>query len=313
MKQGFFAKLFADKNNLKLFLIAFFAFIFVFGGIASGVILVSNATKNNTSSAVSQINSTASYTPGQDDGFNVMILGFNDNSGPVKSIQLMRVDPAKGQLPIISFPTFTLSQTGGKFRSLSECYSEGGRSLLQTALHELTNANIDYYVSINLSGFKSVLNKLGKITFTLKRDVEFTDNTDPEHPIQYSLKAGKNILDAEKAVVVMRYPHYTGGDVERGNIHAQFIKAIITQKLNNDLFKNPEGLYSKYAGFVQTDFSIPNFLTHLNAIKYVINLGGEQIQYLDLPGGTKILNSKSYFQIDNSQATDLFTAYFSGQ
>ncbi len=310
----FFAAIFTEKKNLKFFLISFFGFVVVFGAITTGIILLSNATKKvETASSSAPASSTTSYTPSATDAFNVMILGFNDFSGPVKSIQLMRVDPAKGQLPIISFPTFTFSQTDNKIRYLSECYTEGGKALLQRALEDITGAKIDYYVAIDLNGFSSILSGLGNITFTLPSDINYVDNKDPQNPIHYDVKKGKYTLDADKAVVVMRYTQYVGGDVERGNIHAQFIKALITQKLNKNLLNDAENQYSKYAGFVQTNFSIPALVTHMNAIKYTIALGGEQIQYLELPGGTKKINSKSYYEINYTQVADMFTAYFGGK
>ena len=309
--KDFFAKLFADKNNLKFFLISFLGFILIFGAIATGVIIISNMPKKVTTTASNSSSSgTASYTPSASDGFNVMILGFNDFNGPVKSIQLMRVDPAKGQMAIISFPTFTLSQTDNQIRSLTDCYNQGGSVLLTRALEDITGANIDYYVMIDLSGFSSILSKLGKIDFTLTTDIDYTDNTDPLNPIHYVLKKGENSLDAADAVVVMRYPQYAGGDVDRGNIHAQFIKALITQKLNSSLLNDAESLYIQYSPYVQTNFSVPDLVTHLDAIKYVISLGGDQIQYLELPGGTKILQGKSYYEIDNTQVADMFTTYF---
>ena len=310
-KRGSLKDFFADKSNLKFFMITFLGFILIFGAIATGVIIVSNMTKkvgttaSNTSSA-----STASYTPSAGDGFNVMILGFNSFSGPVKSIQLMRVDPAKGQAAIISFPTFTMSQMNNQIQSLSDCYNQGGEMLLQKALQDITGANIDYYVMIDLTGFSSILSSLGKIDFTLTCDIDYTDNTDPLNPIHYVLKKGDNTLDAASAVVVMRYPQYAGGDVDRGNIHAQFIKALITQKLNKNLLTNAQSLYLQYSPYVQTNFSIPDLVTHLNAIKYVIGLGGDQIQYLELPGSTTIVQSKSYYEINNNQVADMFTTYF---
>ena len=133
---------------------------------------------------------------------------------------------------------------GGARDKLTHCGIYGTSCSMKT-LGKLYDINIEYYVRINFTGFKKLIDALGGVT--VYSDYAFTAIT--RTPIQ----KGENHLDGQQALDFAR-ERYTlkGGDNERGKHQMQVITAVIQKATSgttiisnySDIMASVEGMFS---------------------------------------------------------------------
>lgn len=157
------------------------------------------------------------------------------------------VNPLTKQILLVNTPRdYYVENTagGGALDKLTHCGLYGTNCSMKT-LGRLYDENIDYYVRINFSGFKKLIDAMGGIT--VYSDYAFTAIT--RTPIQ----EGENHLNGQQALDFAR-ERYTlkGGDNERGRHQMQVITAVIEKATNgttilsnySDIMASVEGMFS---------------------------------------------------------------------
>lgn len=160
---------------------------------------------------------------------------------------LAAVNPLTKQVLLINTPRdYYVANTGGggELDKLTHCGIYGTNCSMKT-LGNLYDAQIDYYVRINFTGFKKLIDAMGGIT--VYSDYAFTAIT------RTPIKEGENQLTGQQALDFAR-ERYTlkGGDNERGKHQMQVITAVIekattgTTILSNysDIMASVEGMFS---------------------------------------------------------------------
>ena len=157
------------------------------------------------------------------------------------------INPMTKQVLLINTPRdyYVQNTAGGGARDkLTHCGIYGTSCSMKT-LGILYDASFEYFVRINFTGFKKLIDALGGIT--VYSDYAFTAIT--RTPIQ----KGENHLDGQQALDFAR-ERYTlkGGDNERGKHQMQVITAVIekattgTTIISNysDIMASVEGMFS---------------------------------------------------------------------
>lgn len=135
---------------------------------------------------------------------------------------LVAVNPMTKQVLLLNTPRdfYVKNPAGGGSRDkLTHCGIWGINNSIK-ALNNLYDTDIDYYVRINFTGFKKLIDAMGGVT--VHSDYAFT-------AIQRTkIKKGANELDGQEALDFAR-ERYTlkGGDNERGKHQMQVITAVI--------------------------------------------------------------------------------------
>lgn len=159
---------------------------------------------------------------------------------------LAAVNPMTRQILLINTPRdyYVKHPVGGKEDKLTHC-GLYGTSCSMKALGNLYDTSIDYYVRINFTGFKKLIDAMGGIT--VYSDYPFTAIT--RTPIQ----EGENHLNGQQALDFAR-ERYTlkGGDNERGKHQMQVITAVIEKATSgstiisnySEIMESVEGMFS---------------------------------------------------------------------
>lgn len=157
------------------------------------------------------------------------------------------VNPLSKQVLLLNTPRdYYVENPAGKdeLDKLTHCGLYGIKNSMRT-LSSLYRKNVDYYVRINFSGFKQMIDALGGVT--VYSDYAFTAITRTE------IAEGENHLNGQQALDFAR-ERYTlpGGDAERGRHQMQVITAVIekattgTTIISNysDIMDSVEGMFT---------------------------------------------------------------------
>ena len=156
------------------------------------------------------------------------------------------INPMTKQILLVNTPRdyYVNSAYSGKLDKLTHCGIYGTSCSMKT-LGNLYETQIDYYVRINFTGFKKLIDAMGGVT--VYSDYAFTAIT------RTDIAQGENHLTGQQALDFAR-ERYTlqGGDNERGRHQMQVITAVIekatdgTTILSNysDIMASVEGMFS---------------------------------------------------------------------
>ena len=162
---------------------------------------------------------------------------------------LMLVNPKSHQILLINTPRdyYVVNPASGKDArdKLSHCGLRGIENCIQ-AVSGLYDQEIDYYARINFSGFRTLVDAIGGVTF-------YSDITFPTR--DYMIYAGENHLNGDQALALARErKNLRGGDNDRGKNQMKLIKSMIQQLSVGNLISNYGQILESLEGMFTTNF-----------------------------------------------------------
>lgn len=156
--------------------------------------------------------------------FSVLMLGVDERQGDKgrsDTMVVLTVNPNQNSIRMLSIPRDTRTDIvgHGTIDKINHAYAFGGEEMSMATVEYLLDIPIDYYVRVNMEGFKEVIDAVGSIP--VNNDSDFT--IDGHH-----FKAGPIELKGEEALsfVRMRYDD-PSGDFGRQERQRQVIQGII--------------------------------------------------------------------------------------
>jgi LCP family protein required for cell wall assembly len=162
--------------------------------------------------------------------FNIYISGL-DVSGTIDTTSrsdvnmIVTVNPKTGKIVLTSIPrdsVITMNDKGGVSDKLTHTGIYGiGCSL--GAVENLTGLDMNYYVKVNYTTVKKVIDAIGGID--VKSDYEFDTHG---MKAKFHFKKGMNHLDGEHALAFARErKSFPDGDIQRNRNQAKVMQAVI--------------------------------------------------------------------------------------
>ena len=222
----------------------------------------------------------------QDNGrTNILLLGFgggvHEGADLTDTIIIFSYAHASGSASLISVPRDTWSETLKDKINSAYHYGEeravgGGYTMAKTIVNEVTGLPLHYVVSIDFSGFKTVINTIGGI------DVSVADAfTDTQYPIagrendncggdqSYACRymtvtfvKGNEHMNGDRALSYVRSRHADGPegtDFARSKRQQEVLSALKSKLIDPRLFLSPESfkkIISSLGLAVNTDLSV---------------------------------------------------------
>lgn len=202
----------------------------------------------------------------ENDGLlNVMLVGLDwqpgRNSKRTDTILVVSANPSTGDVMMFSFPRdsarFPLYNGGtynGKINTFAgfannspDLYPDGGLKALSYEVGYLLGIPIDYYASVNMPGFMSVIQQVGGVTVTNTRQIH--DDT-----LQFYLEPGTYRLDPADALRYVRSRHGSGGDFGRAERQQQVLAALRKEILKPENLANLPNIVAAMSDVINTDF-----------------------------------------------------------
>lgn len=199
------------------------------------------------------------------DRVDILIMGIRGADDPdggllTDTMMLLSFDKKTKKVAVVSLPRdiYTEMPTMSKGK-INEIYERGlaqksSLDFTKKVFSRLTGVNVDNIIIFDFQSFKGIIDTLGGVDVTLAKP--FEEKT--QWGYEFSLPAGQNHLDGEKALYYVR-SRYSSNDFDRARRQQEVLLAIKTKVLALGLFKNPiqiASLVSQLKKNITTDLDI---------------------------------------------------------
>lgn len=161
---------------------------------------------------------------------NILLLGADARTpqyqGLTDSISILSIDKNTKEVFLLSIPRDTRVQISGKdVDKINHAYAYGNINTTIETVENFLDVRIDYYILVDFTDFKKMVDSLGGITM----DVE--PHVSAARPELHG-KTGVSRLTGEEALIYVRFRQDSNSDPGRVKRHQQAIRAIIHEALN---------------------------------------------------------------------------------
>jgi polyisoprenyl-teichoic acid--peptidoglycan teichoic acid transferase len=212
---------------------------------------------------------------------------FAEDPGRSDTTMLLRLDPEKGLISVLSIPRdLKVEIPGFGTGKFNEAYSYGGPKLTLKVVKELTGLKVHHVVNIDFLGFVRAVDAIGCVYVDVDRRYYHSNEGLPaeEQYAEINIQPGYQKLCGKKALQYVRYRH-TDTDIVRSSRQQDFMsqarKQIGLGTLLNDQEKLTE-IFTDYTtsdiGSVSTllrliDLAIESRSSELNEVHFPAELG----------------------------------------
>lgn len=296
------------KRRRRGFLLLFLLLLLLMGTYAAAKIWVKMDAWQNKAEKSDFVVSTAEQEKVKDI-INVAVFGTDEDGFRADVNMLVSFNTTTKELHMISVPrdsrvvmtddmTSHLEEKGAyvpqqngvygqcKLTELHAYAGEGNRCAFSTAmLEEILGVKIDYYVKVDLSAFRQIVDAVGGVDFEVEQRLYYVD---PYQDLYIDLYPGMQHLDGEKAEQLVRYRDgYVQKDLKRIEVQQQFIQALIEKVCSSDTLLNRlDDLVEVVLDCTESDITVTEALKY---VKYVKDLDpakvtSDTVPYVGDPG-----------------------------
>ena len=180
-----------------------------------------------------------------------VIAGLDTTSNNTDVLMLASLDTNTGDIKILQIPRDTFiskdvtgykstSRINGVFvteynRARNEGMSgsraqKAAMEKLKTTIGDALGTEIDDYVLISVSAFRTIVDAVGGVWFDVPYDMDYED---PYQDLYIHLKTGYQLLDGDHAEQLIRFRETTTADIGRTGVRGNFLMAMAKQVKEN--------------------------------------------------------------------------------
>lgn len=194
-----------------------------------------------------------------EDRVNVLLIGIGGEGHEggllADTIILANIKPSTKEVVLLSIPrdlTVNIPGYGERKINNANAFGEmddlpgGGGMFTARILSNVLNTSIPYYVRVDFSGFKKLVDDAGGVNINVEKS--FTDYEYPTTNFGYqtiSFKQGPQKMDGDKTLKYTRSRHGNNGegsDFARSRRQQKVIMALIDKMLSLEFLANPEAV-----------------------------------------------------------------------
>lgn len=224
------------------------------------------------------------------DGKVVHTSGFDNRRSDV--MMLVSGDPVTKKGTLISIPRDTRVQIPGHgYDKINAAHAIGGPALAMETVEDFLGIPVHYYVRTNFEGLAKLVDLLGGIEYTVEKDMRYSD---PTQNLFIDLKAGKQVLDGNKAVQYVRY-RSDSDDITRIGRQQKFLRAVLNQALSfGNVIRLPL-IASEMTKYIDTNLDIGDILRYANL---AVGMSDGDLKMEMIPGAGQYIDQISYWVPD---------------
>jgi LCP family protein required for cell wall assembly len=246
----------------------------------------------------------SSATSIKEKGYNAEIDSLD---GLSDTIMLLRFDPQAQRIVVMGIPRDTKIERDGRIEKINAVDQESGTATAAREISKLLGGvGVDRYVRMNNMGVVKLIDALGGVTVTVPKDIKYQD--DSQH-FYVNLKAGKQHLDGQKLLGLLRFRNDANGDIGRMQRQQMVMKALTEQLVNPMTVARIPQLFSIVQSHVDTNLSVEELLAIGG---FSLHTGKSKMQMLMLPGDYNGdgKHSISYWLPDEKGIRNMMARYF---
>jgi LCP family protein required for cell wall assembly len=208
------------------------------------------------------------------------------------SMVLLTVNPTEQSTKMLSIPRDSYTEIIGKGKKdkINHAYAFGGIEMTINTLENILNVPIDYYIEVNMEGFKDIVDAVGGVTVNNPFAFKYEGVQFPEGIID---------LNGEKALKYsrMRYDD-PNGDFGRQHRQRQVLQAVIQRGANADSLANYGDILQAIQKNVRTNMTVEDMYN----IQKKYRDASKHIEEIQVPGkGTKMDGIYYYIVSDQTK------------
>jgi len=193
--------------------------------------------------------------------YNILIVGTDDDGTRTDTIMIARMDVKDHTVAIMSIPRDTLIESSMTVPKINGAYGYAGKGEkgiknLKSHLSTLLGFEVDGYAIVNLNAFVELVDLVDGVEFDVPMRMYYSD---PTQDLYIDLQPGKQTLDGEHAMQLVRFRKgYATQDIQRTQVQQQFLKALAKKCLNVVNLTKIGEMAQIFADHVTTDLSVGN-------------------------------------------------------
>jgi LCP family protein required for cell wall assembly len=255
------------------------------------------------------------------DPVNVLLLVGDKAEANTDTMMVVNFNPETDKLSVLSLPRDTKVNVSGSIPKINSLYvRKNGEKLVIDTVSDLLGINIKYYVYLNISTFRKVIDLLGGVDYYVPVDMDYDD---PIQNLHIHLKKGQQHLDGKKAEQFLRFRHpngsyyskemmkyYDGSDIKRIEAQQNFVKEVIKQKVNIRYLPKITEIVNVVYENLETNITLNEIL---KLLKNIPDFSIENVSMFTLPGSAQQLGGIWYYICDKSETSSIMKEYFSAK
>ncbi|WP_210610562.1 LCP family protein [Priestia flexa] len=226
--------------------------------------------------------------------FNMLVMGVDEreaDTGRSDVLMVVHFNSENGHLKMMPIPRDTRVKIKGKaeMEKINHAYKYGGIKLTVDTVEQFLNMPIDYYVKVNMEGFKAVVDEVGGVT---------VNNPFPFTFASYLFPQGETNLNGEKALAYVRMRHEDPkGDLGRNERQKQVVEALLDKGMSMSTVANLPNLLNITKQYVDTNVTIKDALAVYNAMEK----GKPTFETVHVEGETQIVDGTWYYIVKDQE------------
>lgn len=234
------------------------------------------------------------------DPISVLLIGTDEitdeeDKGRTDSLNLITINPNTKSMKVVSIPRDTRTEMigVGKEDKITAAHAYGGLDMTLATVENFLQVPVDYYVTLNMEGFKDIVDAVGGITVDNK--FAFSNNG------HYFAK-GKINLSGEEALTYSRMRKNDPnpiGDVGRTDRHKLIIQAIAEKGASFNSVANFANILNAIGDNVRTNLSFEEMLE----LQKNYTTARQSIETLKLEGSGEYINERFFYMVTDNEKT----------
>jgi LCP family protein required for cell wall assembly len=226
--------------------------------------------------------------------FSVLLLGVDKRKNDVgrsDTIILITVNPKNESMEMLSIPRDTLTEIVGKGTKdkINHAYAFGGVPMAVKTVEKFSGIPIDYYVEMNMEGFKEIVNAVGGITVNNTLDFTYDSHHFPK---------GQISLNGAEALAYSRMRHEDPqGDFGRQKRQRQVIEGIIKKGASLSSIWNYGSIFKSLGHNLETNLTLGQIVN----IQKNYGKARKNIEQIALNGSGTNLSGIYYFVVPDDE------------
>lgn len=193
---------------------------------------------------------------------------------------LVRFDPESETVTALSIPRDTqVEMEGYGTIKINAANVNGGPAASARLVSQLLeDVPIDRYVRVYVEGVQKLVDALGGVTVYIPKDMKYKD--DSQH-LYINLKEGKQHLDGDQTLQLLRFRYGKNGDIGRIQRQQMVLRALMKQTLNPMTLARVPKIYDAIESNLDTNLSVEELLA---LVGFAAKTDRKNVQMLMLPG-----------------------------
>lgn len=219
--------------------------------------------------------------------FSVLMLGVDEREGDKgrsDTMIVLTVNPDNNSVKMLSIPRDTRTEIVGKGKEdkINHAYAFGGVPMAIDTVENFLDIPIDYYVKINMEGFKDIVDTVGGIN--VENDLAFKVE-------KTNFPTGQIHLNGEEALMFIRMRYDDpNGDFGRQERQRQVIQAVIKEGASISSLSKAPDILNAIGSNVKTNLTFEEMIT----IQKNYKDAGKNIEQLVIQSEGKMIDNIYY-------------------